>query len=672
MYSTYFNSPRESRCVLSEFYGINHRARISDGEFAGMQNMSSDHFPLLSPRAPRAVLPSVAGEIVTETVTNADGTESVIETTAYENLNGILGDAGFAAVWGTNFYYMGEKIDGLTLIDSEKNMLAMGAYILIYPDAVYYNTVNGEFGEMNSDKTSAAANFLLTGENRFNIPDSTKLSCGLRFVQSGITQTSVTFLGKSLGGGVRWYCNGSVQRGCPKSFTVRGTSGSVYDPDFAMLGDKDGYLYYCSAADIEALTDSSYSGYQYARCEWTKLEISDFKISAEEFGALGFADADLTRIWAGNVHVKIEKNEDGSYSIKNENIADVLTFGSMWVDSQRAPGAIQSLGAWKARTTPVLDYVCVHENRLWGCHFGTQVNSFESVNEIYCSELGDFRKWGTGTAADKAWTASVGAFGKWTGCISHRGYVLFFKEDKILRVSGTKPGNFQYAEISTNGLQAGCERSMAVIDEVLYYKSRNGVYAYDGALPERISDKLGAVQFAKTAAAGGLYGKYFICLDGVLYVYDTANGLWHKEDASAVRFFARYGGALYGAAGNVLICLSGEPDEIFGDAEKEKTFDWYAETGDIGLSYPNQKYFREFVLRMDASAGSRLIVEILSDGSGWQCAADYSFDRLGSVYLPVTAPRCDHMRIRLRGRGEIKIYSIACKIESVSDIPERR
>ena len=243
------------------------------------------------------------------------------------------------------------------------------------------------------------------------------------------------------------------------------------------------------------------------------------------------------------------------------------------------------------RTAPVLDYVCVHENRLWGCHFGTQVNSFESVNEIYCSELGDFRKWGTGTAADKAWTASVGAFGKWTGCISHRGYVLFFKEDKILRVSGTKPANFQYAEISANGLQAGCERSMAVIDEVLYYKSRNGVYAYDGALPERISDKLGAVQFARTAAAGGLYGKYFICLDGVLYVYDTANGLWHKEDASAVRFFARYGGALYGAAGNVLVCFSGEPDEIFGDAEKEKTFDWYAETGDIGLSYPNQKIF---------------------------------------------------------------------------------
>lgn len=656
MYSTYFNSPRESRCVLSEFYGVNHRARISDGEFADMQNMSSDHFPLLSPRAPRTLAQSA--------VMDTDGGE--------QNLNGLLGDVGFAAVWGTGLYYMGQKIEGLTLTDDEKNIMAFGAYILIYPDAVYYNTVNGEYGNIaEADRTCEKSDFVLSGENRFNISDNTKLPCNLRF-ESGTVLSSVTFLGKSTSGGVSRVVNPEVMIGCPSVFSVTQFSTTAYDTGFSMLSRSGGYLYYCSSADITATYGSQYSGYRYENCEWIKLEITDFNITAEEFAALGLTDADINRIWAGNEHVKIEKKEDGSYSIKNEKIANAFLFKKTYIDSWAYAAACVAAGQWKVRTAPVLDYVCVHENRLWGCHFGTQVNSFESVNEIYCSELGDFRKWGTGTAADKAWTASVGAFGKWTGCISHRGYVLFFKEDKILRVSGTKPANFQYAEISANGLQAGCERSMAVIDEVLYYKSRNGVYAYDGALPERISDKLGAVQFARTAAAGGLYGKYFICLDGVLYVYDTANGLWHKEDASAVRFFARYGGALYGAAGNVLVCFSGEPDEIFGDAEKEKTFDWYAETGDIGLSYPNQKYFREFVLRMDASAGSRLIVEILSDGSGWQCAADYSFDRLGSVYLPVTTPRCDHMRIRLRGRGEIKIYSIAYQIESASDIPERR
>ena len=115
MYSTYFNSPRESRCVLSEFYGVNHRARISDGEFADMQNMSSDHFPLLSPRAPRTLAQSA--------VMDTDGGE--------QNLNGLLGDVGFAAVWGTGLYYMGQKIEGLTLTDDEKKY---NGFRRVYPD----------------------------------------------------------------------------------------------------------------------------------------------------------------------------------------------------------------------------------------------------------------------------------------------------------------------------------------------------------------------------------------------------------------------------------------------------------------------------------------------------------------------------------------------------------
>lgn len=650
MYSTYFNSAPHSSASLSAFYGINRRARISDGEFADMQNMSSDSFPLLSPRALRTTLPGVSGE----------------------NLNGILGDAGFAAVWGTALYYMGQKIEGLTLTDDEKNMLVFGAHILIYPDAVYYNTINGEYGNIaEGDRECEESDFVLAGKNRFNVPDDTKLPCDLRF-ESGTVQSSVTFLGESTTGGVSRIVNPEVMLGRPSVFTVTQFSKTEYNTDFSMLSASGGYLYYCSSADITAKYGSQYDSYHYENCKWTKLEITDFGVTAEEFAALGLTDADINRIWAGDEHVKIEKKEDGGYSIKNEKIAKVFDFKKTYVDSWACATASVTAGLWRARTAPVLDYICVHDNRLWGCHFGTQTNSFETVNEIYCSELGDFRKWETGTAADKAWTASVGAYGKWTGCISHRGYVLFFKEDKIFRVSGTKPGNFQYAEISTNGLQTMCERSMAVIDEVLYYKSRNGVYAYDGSLPERISDKLADAQFAATAAAGGLYGKYFICLDGVLYVYDTENGLWHKEDASAVRFFARYGGALYGAAGNMLICFSGKPDEMFADAQKEKAFDWYAESGDVGLDSPEQKYFREFVIRMDADAGARLTVELMCDNSDWRRAADYAPDRMQSICLPIAVPRCDHMRIRLCGTGNIKINSIAYTTENASAIPERR
>ena len=44
-----------SREMVDVFKGYNHNLRISDGEFFDMKNMTSDHYPVLSPRAKRGV-----------------------------------------------------------------------------------------------------------------------------------------------------------------------------------------------------------------------------------------------------------------------------------------------------------------------------------------------------------------------------------------------------------------------------------------------------------------------------------------------------------------------------------------------------------------------------------------------------------------------------------------
>ena len=157
MYYKYYSSPNVSRSMQSTFLGLNKNARIGDGEFADMQNMSSDNVPLLSPRQPRTVVEKRHFE------TSEDG-----EVT-YKNLNGILGDVGFAAVWGNDLYYMGSKVEGITLIDGEKRMLAMGANIIIYPDAVYYNTVSGEYGEIDQVTACAKAEYVMFDDITFNI-----------------------------------------------------------------------------------------------------------------------------------------------------------------------------------------------------------------------------------------------------------------------------------------------------------------------------------------------------------------------------------------------------------------------------------------------------------------------------------------------------------------------
>lgn len=646
MYSTYYKSGDSSRSMISSFGGINRRARIGDGESADMQNMSSDAYPLLCPRKARTVAQKQLYDTVTETVTGSDGTDTTVEKTVYKNLNGILGDVGFCAVWGNDFYYMGNKIDGVSLMDGEKRLLAFGAYILIFPDALYYNTVTEESGEIDDgnvyDKHMELGQITTDGKYGLYAPVSFRREDGT------VYRRNCTF--------DRMYDEEYAHYYYQVVSEDWNGSLSGVDVDYAILSVRSGKPVYLYAA---VLKEGKFTKTEWREIPAKKVECS---LSIKQ-------ESDRNRLWSGDAYVKAEYSTSGVMTAFY--VQDGHAFSEYISGIETSIYHYTSVSfRFKARNLPIMDHVCVHENRLWGCHYGFSVDGQTSVNEIYCSALGDFKNWTTGTTADAAWRASVGAYGKWTGCIAMNGRVLFFKDDKIFRVSGTKPSNFQYAEISETGLQSGCERSMSIIDGVLFYKSRDGVYVYDGSTPERISDKLGDAQQAKAAASGSLYGKYYIALDGILYVYDTNTGLWHKEDALNARFFTRYDGALYAAVGNSILCLSGTPGDIFDAAEAERRFAWYAESGDIGLDSPDQKYYKRILIRADGEAFSDMTVTVETDGEVL-ISTDYTFDRKGTAVVPIVTPRCDHMRYKIGGNGNVKIYSISFETETVGDMPER-
>ena len=95
-----------------------------------------------------------------------------------------------------------------------------------------------------------------------------------------------------------------------------------------------------------------------------------------------------------------------------------------------------------------------------------------------------------GTSQD-SYAVTVGSDGDFTGCIAHLGYVLFFKEDIIHKMYGTKPENFQLSTTHVRGVERGSEQSLAIVNETLYYKSRDGVCGYDGSLPYEVGVPLG-------------------------------------------------------------------------------------------------------------------------------------------------------------------------------------
>jgi hypothetical protein len=321
------------------------------------------------------------------------------------------------------------------------------------------------------------------------------------------------------------------------------------------------------------------------------------------------------------------------------------------------------------RRMPIMDFIIESENRLWGCRYGEARNG-EIVNEIYASKLGDFKNWNSfmGISTD-SYAVSVGTDGPFTGAIALTGQPLFFKESCMHKMYGNYPANYQIQTTACRGVQRGCSRSLAIVNEVLYYKARSAVCAYDGSLPVEISAALGDVQYGD-AVAGALGNKYYISMSDAngeyhLFVYDTLKGMWHREDDTQALDFCSFRGDLYyidGKEKNIRSVLgSGAPDS--------EPVRWMAETGIIGTDLPDKKYISRLDVRMYLDMGARAFFYVQYDSSGsWEHIYTANGDRLRSFSVPIRPRRCDHLRIRIEGEGGANIYSICKTIEQGSDV----
>ena len=120
-----------SRESITRFGGLNACARIDEGEFAAMENGTGDYFPLAASRRKRGVYASPAtchGLIAKDTLCWVDGSKFV----------------------------MGGYETELHLTEGPKQLVSMGAYVVIFPDKKYINTAElTDFGNLEAEFTSA-------------------------------------------------------------------------------------------------------------------------------------------------------------------------------------------------------------------------------------------------------------------------------------------------------------------------------------------------------------------------------------------------------------------------------------------------------------------------------------------------------------------------------------
>lgn len=318
------------------------------------------------------------------------------------------------------------------------------------------------------------------------------------------------------------------------------------------------------------------------------------------------------------------------------------------------PGAVTL-----ARTVPDMDWICVNENRLWGC----------KGDDIYASKLGDPKNFNVfdGIASD-SWSVPSGSAGKFTGCVSYLGYPCFFKEDKIFKVYGSKPANYELMGSATMGVKDGCGKSLAIAGEVLFYVARNGPTAYSGGIPSFIGDVFGGEDW-QDAAAGSDGLKYYVSMTDSggtrhLFCYDSRQGAWFREDETDAMAFAMEGGLHLLTAGGAVWRLDGG-----GEGQKESSLPWYAEFADFTEGAPDAKGYSKLQLRLELEEDAEISVKLRYDSAGdWETAGEAQANgRKRTILLPVIPRRADHYRIRLEGAGGCTVYSLARSYYSGSD-----
>ena len=559
-----------SKKYITKFSGYNNTQSVPENGFCFTKNLSCDYHPVLSTRNKRGYI------------------------TTLENIDGMLFHNGLCIVQNSSFTFNGVKKGDVSL--GEKQLVSMGAYVLIFPDKKYYNTSTDKFGSLENTFTS-----------------SSKVTYSL---------TDIT----------------------GKPYTVPYISQTP--PDSPQDGD-----YWINTSS----TPHTLNIYSAQTLSWSGIVSTYIKISATGIDA-GFKEYDSIAISSSTVS-----------SINSANIISAIGTGYIIIPGIIDAVTVQSSTLTIKRTVPDMDFVTQLHNRVWGCS--------NSKHEIYASKLSDPFNWNSfeGLSSD-SYAVTIGDGDNFTGATSHLSSVLFFKEGHIIKIYGTKPSNFEVSAVTARGVQKGCHKSIAKVNETLYYKSRWGVMGYDGGVPYCVSSPIDSVKYTN-ASAGAVASKYYISMQDEssvyrLFVYDTSKNLWMLEDDTQAKGFVYIQGALcYVDNLGQLISITGETSlspYVHNTGTPEKSIEWCAVTGPLGMSLPNKKYLSSLTLRMSALKGASLRVSVSYDSSPNFNEVFYAQvpDVKKSFDIRITPRRCDHFAIKIEGEGEVRLHTLCKTIES--------
>lgn len=604
---TYIDETAKTRSTVEEFLGIRKRSRISEKEAHDSYNLTNDDYPVLSSRKKY----SLAAELGDE-----DEVLAILGGEKLAMLKRVEGSALYFEYGDEIYEHIGTVQDGVRY-----QLVRIGAYIVCYPTTYVYNTATGR-GE----------HFYIDAEAR-----------------DGVVLTNVVSVGAGASG---------IMKPVQKYYDAT----NVTDGEYTLKVADDGtYAVYCGNEPTSFDT-------------YIKIEGLGHNADAETFDVMltGFGEAGETveRGFAWRRGTGSSRITDGAVYISgltNQLRAEIREGGKSLEITNPAMGVVGDFSIkYKTNYCDRFDHIIECKNRLWACR------SDGTVNEIYATELGSYSRWvPSDVPSESAYTVSVGSYGRFTGACTYGDNPIFFKEEFAHKVYVSSSGAHQLHTSTCRGVEEGSHQSIAEIGGYLYYKARGGFVRFDGSSAIEISEEISGGDY-RLAIAGREGEKYVAACESAsgeqfVFVYDTRYRTWQRESSELIRSDNRLT-ALEEQDGRLIFVINHfayyhdhRDGDVYVPGVTEDHVRYMYESGDVGFSDMEKKYICRLDMRVLLGFGARFNVWIQYDSDGrWQevrrAVGERPTPRVDT--LRIMPRRCDHFRIRITGRGDMKLYGI--------------
>ena len=613
-----------------KFLGINHTENTQEGEMSDSYGITLDSYPCVRTRRGR------------EKIEKYKSPSDIFEF-----------DSHVAVVDSGILYFDDEALANVT--SQRKQWTAVNRLIVVFPDKIWINADTGEFGNLNARTIS---------QSGININGNTVTAQIKPIHKTGLESESFNAVTSD---------NDSVNRTYKGFYTY--TSDDVekhfFDGEWdlsSVTSEWHNAINFPKSGDIfipslngntfSVVTSESESEYDISKynSEGYYGIITEVTSSAQAIANLIIYDMtfnyDVYRVGEGSpqfssvfeVGQTVTVTTDKGILAAKTKITDINDENnSITFEKLETIDGVTSLII--ERSVPDLDFICERENRLWGVS--------NADRTVYASALGEPAEfWTYDSVSTDSYAVAIGSEGEFTGICSYNGATVIFKEKQIYKILGSYPEEFYMLDYQMPGVQKGCERSIAIVDETLIYKGLYGIYALTSGTPKLLSYNLGNTH--TTDAVATYDGRNYVISmknenGGVTYSYELKHGLWVKTDNEYMTAMCTVNNTLY-------LLLNGE---VYKEADSVENVEWMLELVPTCERSFYHKIYTKLFICAEMEENSTFEVQIRLDNGEWKNVWHTVAAEFKPLTVPLLLPRAHRLQIRMLGTGNVLIRQLS-------------